>query len=95
MDSELSQKEEDKIINKLVEKINIYDLNAAAILLFENIKPITYIGSQTGRFLQSPIMLLIDDDLGIRADKFFQVFEKRENLEKIINKLELVLSEGK
>ncbi len=41
-----------------------------------------------GRFLISPFLPAISEDLGRKGDIFLKVFEKRENVEKLLNLLE-------
>ena len=53
-------------------------------MFLESVKPIVFIGSQMGQFFIAPF-LSIFGNLGIDYIKFF---EKRENVEKLLQKLE-------
>ena len=37
-----------------------------------------------GRFFVSPLLPVLGEDIGLSGEKFLQVFEKRENVEKLI-----------
>jgi len=87
-DDEVTPEEEDEIIRKAAERIHRYGMDAAAIMMLESVKPLVYIGGQMGRFLISPFLLIFGEKVSIYGDKFFTIFEKRENVEKLIRLLE-------
>jgi hypothetical protein len=76
--------EEEEILNKLSEVIYDYDMDLVAILFLESIKPISPIGAQLGRYLVAPFIPF----LGHKAIPYLATFENRQNLEKLIKKLE-------
>ena len=41
-----------------------------------------------GRFFVSPFLPVFGENIGIGGEKFFQIFEKRENVEKLIKAVE-------
>ncbi len=92
-DLQLTEEDEEKVIRKTAEIIHRFGLDAAAILMIESIKPLAYIGGQMGRFLISPFLLAISEDLGRKGDIFLRVFEKRENVEKLLSLLEEMAKE--
>ena len=92
-DIELTEEDEEKVIRKTAEIIHRFGMDAAAILMIESIKPLAYIGGQMGRFLISPFLPAISEDLGRKGDIFLRVFEKRENVEKLLNLLEEMAGE--
>jgi len=68
-------------------------MDAPAILMLESSKPLVFIGGQMGRFFISPFLPILGDNAGRGGEKFFTVFEKRENVEKLIKMLEDMSSE--
>jgi len=87
-DLEITAEDEEEMIRKIAEKIHQYGMEVAAILMLESVKPLTYIGSQMGRFFISPFLPAFGDNIGISGEKFLQVFEKRKNVEKLLTALE-------
>ena len=85
---ELTEEEEAEIIEKVAEKIHQYKMEGPAILLLETSKPLSFIGSQLGRVYLTPILPLLKQDLGIPAEKILVVFEKRENIERLLQLIE-------
>jgi len=84
LDIEVTLEEEDEMIRKIAQKIHKHGLDMAAIFMIESVKPLSYIGAQMGRFLISPFLPAFGDNIGIGGEKFLQIFEKRENVEKLI-----------
>jgi hypothetical protein len=85
---DLTSEEEEKLLIEIAEKMYNYGIDVPAILFFETMKPLTYFGSQMGRFALSPFLPLLGDDLGLTGEKMLQLFEKEENVEKIIKHIE-------
>lgn len=83
-DIEVTPEDEEEMIRKIAQKIHAYGLDVAAILAIESIKPLSYIGTQMGRFFVSPFLPILGDDLGITGEKFLTIFENRDNVEKLI-----------
>ncbi len=92
-DIQLTEEDEEEVIRKTAEVIHRFGLDAAAILMIESIKPLVYIGGQMGRFLITPFLPAISEDLGRKGDIFLRVFEKRENVEKLLKLLEEMAGE--
>lgn len=92
-DYEITPEEEEEMIRKIAEKIHQYGMEVATILMVESLKPLTWIGSQMGRFFINPFLPAFGDEIGMTGEKFFQVFEKRENVEKLIVALEELAAE--
>ena len=76
------------MIGKIAQKIHKYGLDAAAVLIIESVKPLSYVGAQMGRFFISPFLPVFGENIGIGGEKFLQIFEKRENVEKLIKVVE-------
>lgn len=87
-DVEVSPEEEEEIIRKAADLIHRFGMDVAAILFIESMKPLTYIGGQMGRFFLSPFLPAFGERIGRGGEKFFTVFEKRENVEKLLRLLE-------
>ena len=94
-DLQITPEEEDEIIRKAAEKIHKYGLETAAILFLESSKPLSFIGTQMGRFFISPILPAFGEDIGKGGEKLLHIFEKRENVEKLISVLEEMASGDK
>jgi hypothetical protein len=92
---EVTPEDEEEMIRKIAERIHKYGIDAAAILMLESFKPLSYIGSQMGRFFLSPFLPLFGDNVGLSGEKLFQIFEKRENVEKVLNMLEELTEQDK
>ena len=87
-DIEVTPEDEDEMIRKIAQKIHKYGLDIAAIIMFESVKPLSYIGAQMGRFFFSPFLPAFGENLGVSGEKFLQIFEKHENVEKLIKAVE-------
>lgn len=85
---EITEEEEEEILEKIAERIHQHGMEVPAIMLLESSKPVSYIGTQLSRLYLAPIMPLLREDLGIPAEKILQVFEKRSNIEKLIDMIE-------
>ena len=92
-DIEVTSEDEDEMIMKIANKIHEYELDVAAILFIESVKPLSYVGTQMGRFLVSPFLPAFGDNIGIIGEKFLQIFEKRYNVEKLIKAVEELTQE--
>ena len=58
------------------------------ILFLETAKPLTFLGAQMGRFFFSPFLMSLSSTVGIKGEKVLRVFEKVDNVEKVISLLE-------
>ena len=92
-DVEVTPKDEEEFIEKVAQKIHEYEMETAAILLLESSKPLVWVGGEMGRFFISPFVPVISDKWGITSEKFFLIFEKRENIEKLLKRLEELTQE--
>ena len=87
-DIEVTPEDEDKMIMKIAQKIHNYGLDVATILMIESVKPFSYIGTQMGHLLISPFLPAFGENIGITGEKFLQIFEKGDNVEKLIKAVE-------
>ena len=83
-DIEITSEDEEEMIGKIALKIHEYRLDVAAILMIESVKPLSYVGAQMGRIFISPFLPILGKNVGIIGEKFLQIFEKRDNVEKLI-----------
>ena len=90
---EVTTEDEERIIRKTAETIHKYGMDVAAILMIESFKPLTFIGTQMGRFFLAPFLPVFGENVGVSGEKFLTVFEKRENVEKLISLLEEIANE--
>ena len=85
---EVTSEDEDEMIRKNAQNIHKSGFDVAAILLIESVKPLSFIGTQMGRFFISPFLPALGENVGISGEKFLQIFEKHENVEKLIKAVE-------
>jgi len=87
-DEETTAEDEDRVIEWTAREFHKYGLDAAAILFLESGKPLAFIGSQIGSVFVMPFLPFFGDTAYTKGDKFFKVFQKHENLERLIKRLE-------
>jgi hypothetical protein len=92
-DVEVSPELEAEYIEKAAQKIHEQEMETAAILLLESSKPLVWVGGEMGRFFITPFVPILSDKWGETSEKFFLVFEKRENIEKLLQRLEQLAQE--
>ena len=93
-DVEVKPEEEEEMIKKAAEIIRKYQMEGMAILMLESSKPLVFIGGELGRFFLSPFLYAFGDNVSAKGERFFRVFEKRDNVEKLIQLLEKKKSNG-
>jgi len=87
-DLEVTPDDEEQLIQSVAKEIRRYGMDVAAILFLESSKPLTFVGAQMGRAFISPFLPAISQDLGVKSEKLFRIFENRANVEKLISVLE-------
>ena len=85
---DVTPEDEEEMIRKAAELLHKYGMNVAGIIFLESVKPLVYIGGQMGRFFLFPFLPFFGEGVSQGSEKFFTVFEKRENVEKLIQLLE-------
>ena len=80
--------EEDALIEKTANLIHKYEMDIPAVIFLGTVKHTVFIGGQMGRFFLSPFTIILGDKSFQDSEKFFTVFEKQENIEKVIKILE-------
>jgi len=93
-DVEITPELEAEYVEKVAQKIHEYEMETAAILLLESSKPLVWVGGEMGRFFITPFVPIISDKWGVTSEKFFLVFEKRENIEKLLKRVEQLAQEA-
>jgi ABC-type Zn2+ transport system substrate-binding protein/surface adhesin len=93
-DVEITPEVEAEYVEKVAQKIHEYEMETAAILLLESSKPLVWVGGELGRFFITPFVPIISDKWGVTSEKFFLVFEKRENIEKLLKRVEQLAQEA-
>jgi ABC-type Zn2+ transport system substrate-binding protein/surface adhesin len=93
-DVEITTEIEAEYVEKVAQKIHEYEMETAAILLLESSKPLVWVGGEMGRFFITPFVPIISDKWGVTSEKFFLVFEKRENIEKLLKRIEQLAEEA-
>lgn len=89
---EISPEEVDLLIDEAAEKIMKSELEDAAILLLGISYPFTYMGAQFSRIFISPYSLFFGRHEE-SFNKYVSIFEKRENMRKLMNKVEVLMED--
>lgn len=85
---ELPPEVEDEMIEKTARRIKEWGLDAPGLLLLESMKPLSYIAGQLSRVFLWPWLPIFGPATEKEVSRFINVFEKRENVEKLITRLE-------
>jgi hypothetical protein len=93
-DEEISQEETDEVIDWLAQQFYKYGLETAGILFLESLKPISRYGSSMGQLFLTPIMPFFGDNIMTKSDRVMRILEDKENVEKLIQRLENVAVHG-
>lgn len=91
MFQELTAEKEEELINKLARKIVDLGLETPAIFFLEWHKPIATISAQTVLFPAAPFL----EAFGVAGYDWAQLFMKKENVEKLLKKIEELSNEAK
>lgn len=87
-DEEITPEEEEEVIEWIAREFYKYGLETAAIMFLESLKPISRYGSSMGQMFVSPMLPILGDNMMMKGDKAMRIFEKDENVEKLIQRLE-------
>lgn len=91
-DFDTAPEEVDKVIDEVAEKIMNSGIEDAAILLLGISYPFTYMGGQFSRIFISPYSIFFGRHEE-SFNKYVSIFEKRENIRKLISKVEVLMEE--
>jgi hypothetical protein len=87
-DLEVSEEEEEEIIENIAQQIHELKMEEAAILFLETHKPLAYIGGEFATIFLSPYLPMLGRQMGMRGEKIIRIFRKQENVEKLVQRLE-------
>ena len=76
-------------IEKVAKKIVETDFEGVAIFALQTLRPLYFIGGELATFFFAPYLYLLDEK-GFEA---IDVFEKRENIERLIKRVEELIKE--
>lgn len=85
---EITPEEEAQFIENVAQTIHKFGMENLISLLLESGKPLIWLGTQFGRVFITPFTPLVSEDFGNQSEKFFNVFEKKENVDKLLKRLE-------
>jgi len=83
--SEPIPEDEDRILNKVAERVVRWKMSVPAIVFLESMKPLNYIGSQTLVFFEPIVQSVFNFK---DYDTFQRAMERRENVERLMQKIE-------
>lgn len=72
------------LVERVAKKIVEMELEGPAIWILQTIKPLSVIGGELAHFYLAPFLPLLDE----KGYEFLDVFEKRENIERLIKIIE-------
>ncbi len=81
---DLTQEEEERVMEKISEEVVKRRLETMAIMFLESVKPLSFIGSQLAITFVGPFLGLFNN-LGV---DYIMFFNKHENVEKLLKKIE-------
>ena len=87
-DIEITPEDEEEMIRSIAEEIHRRSMDEIALIVIRSLEPLNYIGMQAGRLFVSPFLPAFGDNLGITGNKFIQIFEKPDNVKKLLNLIE-------
>lgn len=90
--NEIAPEEVDLLIDEVAKKIMNSGLEDAAILLLGISYPFTYMGAQFSRIFISPYSIFFGRHEE-SFNKYVSLFEKRENMRKLMNKVEVLMED--
>ncbi len=88
MDQQSEPVNVDELVEKIAKKVVEIGMEAPAILALETARPLSFIGSQMGRAMIAPWFGIFGWDAMTKADNVMEVFEDRENVKKLVRRIE-------
>jgi hypothetical protein len=95
MDFNITPEEEEELIEKIAEYVHKHRLNDLAGIVLETATPLSFIGTQMGRFFLSPFLPGLGANLEASSEKILHVFERRANVERLIRRIDQLDQEEK
>jgi hypothetical protein len=93
-DEEITPEDTNEIIEWTARELYKYGLETAAILFIESYKPLSRVGSSMGQVFFTPLLPFLGDNAMIKGDKFFRIFQEKENVDRLIDRLEEISIKG-
>ena len=93
-DEEITPEDKDEIIEWTARELYRFGLETAAILFIESYKPLSRVGSSMGQVLFTPLLPFFGDNAMVKGDKFLRIFQERENVDRLIDRLEEISIKG-
>jgi hypothetical protein len=91
-DEELPPEEVNEVLGRIAVKVVDHELELFARFLLGMSWPLAFIGGQMGRVFLSPYLFVFGDKEDNMSKKIF-IFEKRENIFKLIDKIDALSEE--
>ena len=85
---EVPEEEVDAIILETAKRIKKFSMEMPAIMALESLKPLAYVGGELTRLTLSPFFPMLGSNIDMWGEKVINVFEDRENINKLILLLE-------
>jgi hypothetical protein len=89
----VTPEEEEELIKKVAEEIHKREMDAIAIILLQTFKPLSFIGAEMTRLFTFPYLPALGEENALSAEKMLHVFEKHENVERVLKTLEELADE--
>ena len=86
---ELTPEKEEEIIEKITQKVEKYGMKTAALLFLRSYKPIGVYASQIAPTVFGPYFMLLDL-FNIEGYNYNALFVKRENMDRLIKRIEQI-----
>jgi len=77
--------EQEQILDRIAKKVVYWKMTTPAILFLESVKPMNYVGSQMLVFFEPFVQTLFKVK---EYDEFIKIMEERENVERLLVKIE-------
>jgi hypothetical protein len=88
LDQDTKPVDVDELVEKIAKKVVEIGMEAPAILALETARPLSFIGSQMGRAMIVPWFGVFGWGVMTKADNYMEVFEDRENVKKLVRRIE-------
>jgi len=92
IDEELPPEEVDKVLESVARKIVDHEMELYARFLLAMSWPLAFVGGQLGRVFLSPYLFIFGDKENTVSKRIF-IFEKKENIFKLIDKIDELTEE--
>lgn len=95
MDFNITPEEEEELIETIAKHVHKNRLGDLAGIVLETATPLSFIGTQMGRFFLSPFLPVFGENFDANSEKILHVFEKRANVERLIQRIDQMGQEEK